>query len=95
MGGRDGKEVVQMYVLPERENSSVWRPEKELKGFIKAALKAGGSRLVELESDLKVACSYWDEAERGWKMQRGSYRVQIGGLHGGFAVPDAIVWDHL
>ena len=39
-GNRDGREIVQLYV-GKKENSAVYRAEKELKGFYKLFLRAG------------------------------------------------------
>lgn len=46
-GSRTGSEVVQVYVAPR--NSSVQRPNKELKGFSKVNLKPGESTVVSIE----------------------------------------------
>ncbi|KAK0654902.1 thermostable beta-glucosidase B [Cercophora newfieldiana] len=94
-GQREGSEVVQVYVVPVQEGVEVWRPERELKGFTKVLLGAGESRRVELEINLKVACSYWDEGERCWRMEMGTYWVQVGDLTGSFVVAGAAKWNHL
>lgn len=46
-GDRDGAEVAELYVA--QENSTIFRPEKELKGFKKVFLKAGEEKEVEIE----------------------------------------------
>ena len=74
-GEMDGAEVVQMYVgLPEAE---VFRPEKELKGFIKIFLKKGESREVSISFDDKTF-RYWNEKTGGWETEGGSYRIMVG-----------------
>lgn len=45
-GARDGVEIVQLYIRDSY--SSVARPVKELKGFVRVALKAGESRRVTI-----------------------------------------------
>ncbi len=74
-GEVDGKEVVQLYVGDLE--SSVRRPVRELKGFRKVALAAGGSATVEFtlcERDL----SYWSVRADGWVFEPGEFEVAIG-----------------
>ena len=74
-GEMDGAEVVQMYVgLPEAE---VFRPEKELKGFIKIFLKKGESREVSISFDDKTF-RYWNDKTGGWETEGGSYTIMVG-----------------
>ncbi|KAK0611310.1 glycoside hydrolase superfamily [Immersiella caudata] len=94
-GRREGKEVVQVYVVPRSEGCKVWRPERELKAFTKVRLEPGESRRVELEMDLKAACSYWDENERCWRMEKGTYCVRVGDQIQSFVVASAVEWNHL
>lgn len=75
IGEMDGAEVVQMYVgLPGAE---VFRPEKELKGFVKIFLKKGESREVSISFDDKTF-RYWNEKTGGWETEGGSYRIMVG-----------------
>lgn len=74
-GEMDGAEVVQMYVgLPEAE---IFRPEKELKGFIKIFLKKGESREVSISFDDKTF-RYWNDKTGGWETEGGSYTIMVG-----------------
>ena len=72
---RDGKEIVQLYVRPL--DPFVYRPEKELKGSQKIAVKAGGEReaVFVLQKD---AFSYWSTAVDGWRVDDGLYEILIG-----------------
>jgi beta-glucosidase len=88
-----GKEVVQLYVTPN--SASVWRPRRELKSFTKVTLAPGESKMIVLESDLSVSCSYWDETVASWKLEEGEYGVEVGPLHGKFRVANPKVWNHL
>ncbi|KAK8100125.1 hypothetical protein PG999_010499 [Apiospora kogelbergensis] len=97
-GMRAGMEVVQMYVTPPESSSNnncVWRPERELKAFTKVTLGAGESRSVEIEADMKVACSYWEEETTSWRLQAGTYGVLVGGLTAKFEVEKGCSWNHL
>lgn len=74
-GEMDGAEVVQMYVgLPGAE---VFRPEKELKGFVKIYLKKGESREVSISFDDKTF-RYWNDKTGGWETEGGSYTIMVG-----------------
>ncbi|KAH6884220.1 glycoside hydrolase superfamily [Thelonectria olida] len=73
-----GSEVVQVFVCAP-ENSRVWRPRRELKGFTKVLLEPNQSRSITLEMDVGAACSYWDESEKAWTVEAGSYMVEVGG----------------
>ena len=74
-GSMDGAEVAQMYVsLP---GAKVFRPEKELKGFVKVFLKAGESKEVRIAFDDKTF-RYFNVKTNGWEVEDGSYVVMIG-----------------
>ena len=74
-GNMDGAEVVQLYVgLP---NAIVFRPEKELKGFIKVFLKTGESRKVHIPFDDKTF-RYWNIKTNCWEEEMGTYRIMVG-----------------
>ena len=93
-GQREGKEVVQLYV-GALDAGAVWRPERELKAFTKVMLQPGERTVVELEVDLKVACSYWDEGVKAWKLEKGRYQVQVGDCQEQVVVTMATTWNHL
>lgn len=74
-GEADGAEVVQMYVgLP---NAIVFRPEKELKGFVKVYLKAGESKHVRIPFDDKTF-RYWNVKTNQWEIETGTYQIMVG-----------------
>ncbi|MGW2091289.1 glycoside hydrolase family 3 C-terminal domain-containing protein [Promicromonospora sukumoe] len=74
-GGRQGTEVVQVYVGdPEAQ---VQRPERELKAFAKVDLEPGESREVTLDlvgRDL----AYWHPVLRRWVVEGGEFVVSVG-----------------
>ncbi|WP_124065778.1 glycoside hydrolase family 3 C-terminal domain-containing protein [Clostridium sp. E02] len=74
-GGRDGKEVAQLYVTGPK--GTIFRPEKELKGFAKIHLKAGESKTVKIPFDDK-AFRYWNIETNGWEEEGGNYTISIG-----------------
>jgi len=74
-GGREGAEVVQVYV--HHKNPSVDRPVRELKGFDKVHLEAGASATVDIELDER-AFSWFHEDELRWVKEPGTYQIQVG-----------------
>ncbi len=74
-GDRRGSEVVQLYVAdPE---SSVARPDQELKAFAKVALDPGETETVTLTLDDR-AFAFWDEPAGAWKVEPGPFELRIG-----------------
>lgn len=74
-GERDGAEVAQMYV--GCRGGRVFRPQKELKGFVKEFLKAGESRKVTILFDDKTF-RYWNVETKSWERESGVYQIMIG-----------------
>lgn len=93
-GSVAGREVVQAFVKPHAQTTS-WRPEKELRGFAKISLGPREARRVDLGIDLGVACSYWDELERAWRLDAGTYEVLVGDQQASFVVYKGCVWNSL
>ncbi|MBO5226756.1 MAG: glycoside hydrolase family 3 C-terminal domain-containing protein [Ruminococcus sp.] len=75
-GERQGKEVVQLYVLPEK-NDFVIRPAMELRAYEKVALEAGETKTVTFTLD-KRAFAYYDEVLDGWCVPTGDYTIAAG-----------------
>ena len=74
-GKVDGAEVAQLYV--SAKNPKIYRPTKELKGFIKVFLKAGESREVKIPLDDK-AFRYFNVKTNQFEIDGGSYDILIG-----------------
>ena len=74
VGERDGAEVVQLYVACE--DSKIYRPEKELKGFTKVFLKAGESQRVTIAFDDKTF-RYFDVEDNAWRVEDADYDLCI------------------
>jgi beta-glucosidase len=74
-GKRKGAEVVQLYIKDLQ--SSIDRPEKELKRFAKISLNPGEERIVEFEID-KQALSFFDPAQKEWVAEPGEFEILIG-----------------
>ncbi len=67
--------MAQVYV-GERKRS-VPRPPKELKGFSRVDLAPGETKRVEIALDRR-AFSFYDLASKGWRVQPGTFDVQVG-----------------
>ncbi|MBQ9492334.1 MAG: glycoside hydrolase family 3 C-terminal domain-containing protein [Oscillibacter sp.] len=74
-GDRDGAEVAQLYV--GAKTPSVYRPAKELKGFVKVFLKAGESKSVTIPFDDK-AFRYFNVKTDRFEVDGGEYGILIG-----------------
>ena len=74
-GDRAGSEVVQLYV--HDVESSVFRPEQELKAFAKVRLEPGESRAVTLGLDRR-AFAVWDRHRPGWAVEPGRFEIRVG-----------------
>ncbi len=74
-GEMKGSEVIQVYV---RDNeSSVERPEKELKGFEKVELAPGESKSITIQLG-EDSFKFYDEISGGWILEGGEFTLFIG-----------------
>ena len=71
-GSVPGAEVVQLYVAAPRDG--VYRPLRELKGFVKVFLQPGESKEIAFELDER-SFAVWS---KGWKVPGGVYAVELG-----------------
>ncbi|TXK83982.1 glycoside hydrolase family 3 C-terminal domain-containing protein [Paenibacillus sp. N3.4] len=74
-GHRAGKEIVQLYVRDLL--STVVRPQKELKGFIKVELQPGETKVVTFEL-AKRAFAYYNIDLKDWHVETGEFEILIG-----------------
>lgn len=74
-GDRDGAEVAEVYVSDVE--STIFRPEKELKGFKKVFLKAGEAKTVEIALD-KRAFAYYNVNIHDWHVESGAFKILVG-----------------
>ncbi|WP_448059727.1 beta-glucosidase [Cellulomonas hominis] len=74
-GTRTGRETAQLYVAdPE---SSVYRPEQELRAFAKVSLEPGASTRVRLALSAR-AFAFWDTASGRWAVEGGAFEIRVG-----------------
>jgi beta-glucosidase len=75
VGQREGAEVAQLYV--QDVQSTLPRPTKELKGFVRVSLKPGQKQTVSIPLD-RGAFSYFDPEKHGWLAEAGDFKIFIG-----------------
>lgn len=73
-GTRAGSEVVQVYVADHQ--STLTRPEKELKAFTKLHLDAGASAQVTLTLNMRSFAAF-DAVRHGWLAQAGRFDICV------------------
>lgn len=74
-GTRSGKEIVQLYVRDV--DSSVIRPEKELKGFEKVELAAGETKTITFTLDRR-SFAYYNVDLKDWHVESGEFELLVG-----------------
>lgn len=74
-GSRPGAEVVQLYVKDVQ--SSVKRPDKELKAFEKTFLLPGQSKDISFELGSE-AFSFFDDGKMQWVKEPGEFEILVG-----------------
>ncbi len=74
-GAVDGAEIAQLYV--KDVESTIFRPEKELRGFKKVFLKAGEEKTVELTLS-KRAFAYYNVNISDWHVESGEFEILVG-----------------
>ncbi len=75
IGTMRGAEVVQVYV--KDIESTLKRPEKELKAFEKVFLDKGASTTIQLELG-EDAFSYYDDKQGKWVLESGKFTIVVG-----------------
>ena len=71
---RDGAEVVQLYVSAP---GGAFGPARELKGFAKVEVAAGGSVRVTIPFD-RYTFRHWETSRGAWEREAGTWWVHVG-----------------
>ena len=74
-GSMAGKEVAQLYV--GCNSQAIFRPKKELKGFIKVHLYPGEAKTVSIPFDDKTF-RYYNIETNNWEIETAEYAIMIG-----------------
>ena len=75
VGDRDGEEIAQVYV--KDVESTIFREEKALKGFVKVALKAGEEKTVDVKLD-KRSFAFYNVEAKDWTVESGDFEIMVG-----------------
>lgn len=70
-----GAEIVQLYV--HDNDSTIFRPEQELKGFEKVWLEPDEMKIVRFVLD-KRAFAYYHIEEKDWHVESGRFEIRVG-----------------
>lgn len=71
---RDGADVVQLYVSAP---GGVFGPSRELKGFAKVEVPAGGSVRVTIPFD-RYTFRHWETLRGAWETEAGTWTIYVG-----------------
>ncbi len=74
-GSVDGAEIAQLYVSDEE--STIYRPIQELKGFKKVFLKVGEEKEVSIELN-KRSFAYYNVNIHDWHVESGAFKIMVG-----------------
>ena len=74
-GTRDGEETAQLYVRDLQPK--IDRPVRELKGFVKTALRPGETKTVRMIVEARDL-AYFDVSGHQWKADAGDYEIEVG-----------------
>ncbi len=74
-GSRDGEEIAQLYI--HGKTGGMFRPEQELKGFVRVWLKPGEEKEVSISLEDR-SFSVWSIDENRWVIEEGEYEIRIG-----------------
>jgi beta-glucosidase len=75
-GGRDGEEVVQLYVRDME--STLPMPVKQLRGFERIALKKGEKKTVTFTLKPSEDMRYYDAQQQAYRVEPGAFEIQLG-----------------
>ena len=75
VGDVAGAEVAQLYV--KDVESTIFRPEKELKGFRKVFLEPGEEKSIKLVLN-KRAFAFWNVKAGDWTVESGDFEILVG-----------------
>lgn len=75
IGNVIGKEIAQIYI--SQEDSIIFKPKKELKGFEKIELKPGEEKSITVVLS-KKDFEYYNLETKRWEIESGKYKILVG-----------------
>lgn len=88
IGKTDGAEVTQIYV--KDKESTIYRPEKELRAFKKIYLKAGEEKEIAVELS-KRAFAFWNTNIHNWMVETGEFEILVGSSSRDIKLKDSVL----
>ena len=76
----DGAEIAEIYVADQE--STIFRPKKELRAFKKVFLKAGEEKEVSVTLS-KRAFAFYNVELQDWQVETGLFDIMVGGFRRG------------
>lgn len=75
VGTAEGAEIAQVYV--SARIGGTFRPEQELRGFVRVRLLPGQKETVSVKLDER-AFAYWNVNSSAWEIEGGAYQIRVG-----------------
>lgn len=88
VGDVTGKEIAQIYV--KKADSTVFRPDKELRDFAKVDLNPGEEKDVHIVLD-RACFEYYDVENDRWQVEAGEYEILVGKSSRNIVLNDKVV----
>ena len=88
-GDRAGAEVVQFYISDVE--SSLERPEKELKAFEKIFLQPGATENIRIALN-EDAFKFYDDKKQAWVLEPGTFDILVGSSSRDIRLGESLVW---
>ena len=88
VGDVAGKEIAQIYV--KKADSTVFRPDKELRDFAKVDLNPGEEKDVHIVLD-RACFEYYDIENDRWQVEAGEYEILVGKSSRNIVLNDKVV----
>ncbi|MEC0329425.1 glycoside hydrolase family 3 C-terminal domain-containing protein [Paenibacillus macerans] len=86
-GAVAGMEVAQLYI--GCSSGEIFRPRKELKGFVKVFINAGESKTVYIPFDDKTF-RYFNVKTNGWEIEEADYTIMVGASSADIRLTDTL-----
>ncbi|MFF2889165.1 beta-glucosidase [Paenibacillus sp. NPDC057967] len=86
-GDRPGMEIAQLYV--RCRSKDIFRPKKELKGFVKIPINPGETKTVHIPFDDKTF-RYFNIKSNRWEVEAADYNIMIGASSADIRLRDVV-----
>lgn len=92
IGDCEGQEIAQVYVADEK--SHMFRPKKELKGFVKVRLQPKETKQVEIVLDEEAFAYYVPHLKR-FAVETGAFKVLVGASSADIRLSETVWFDSM